>query len=195
MATTIDWVTGEISIPRADMPIIQASPEVRQLDTAQLWLDLKDLEADVEGMPWPDTQRNNPAYTISGFTYAQAFVIIPPYFITFEDGQYGVALEGTNNNILEAATSNQVRILSQNSGGLIFGRLTAADVAQLFNYIVENGESFAEILRLLRAAAAGRIAQALDGTYIIYGADGSTPRIEGDDAVNGGRDISNTDGT
>ena len=195
MAISVDPITGEISVPRADMPIIQASPEIRQLDTVAFWEDLKDWEASQDGIPWPDTQINSPPYTISGFTYAQGFRVIPNYFVTFEDGQYGVALEGTNNNILDVATANQVRILSQNSGGLIFGRLTAADVAQLFAYIVENGESFAEILRLLRAAAAGNIAQALDGTYIIYGADGVTPRIEGDDAVNGGRDISSTDGT
>lgn len=119
MATTVNWLTGEISIPRADMPVIQVSPEVRQLDTAQLWLDLKDLEKSVDGIIWPDTQSNNPSYVISGFTYAQAFQIIPPYFITFEDGQYSVALTGTNNNIIDVATANQVRILSQNSGGLI----------------------------------------------------------------------------
>lgn len=195
MAISVNWITGEITVPRNDMPIIQVSPEVRQLDTAQFWLDLKDLEASADGIPWPDTQFNNPAYTISGFTYAQGFLIIDPYFVTFEDGQYGVALEGTNNNILEKATANQVRILSQNSGGLIFGRLTPADVAQLFNYIVENGESFAEILRLLRAAAAGRIAQALDGTYIIYGANDTTQRIEGSPGANNGREIDATDGT
>ena len=195
MATTVNWLTGEISIPRADMPVIQVAPEIRQLDTAQLWLDLKDLEAAQEGMPWTDTQSNNPAYTISGFTYAQGFRIIAPYFITFEDGQYGVALTGTNNNVLDVATANQVRILSQNSGGLIFGRLTPADVAQLFTYVVENGETFEQQLRLLRAAAAGRIAQAPDGSYIIYGEDGATPRIQGDDAANSGRDITSTDGT
>lgn len=119
MAVSIDWITGEISIPRTDMPIIQVSPEVRALDTEQFWLDLKDLEASVEGMPWTDTQRNFPSYSISGFTYVQAFLIIAPYFVTFEDGQYGVALQGTNNNILDVATANQVRILAQNSAGNI----------------------------------------------------------------------------
>jgi hypothetical protein len=195
MAISVDPITGEISIPRADMPVIQVSPEVRQLDTVAFWEDLKDWEASQDGMPWPDTQTNNPAYTISGFTYAQGFLIIPPYFITFEDGQYAVALEGSNNNILDVATSNQVSILSQNSGGLIFGRLTADDVAQLFDYVVEGSETFAEMMRLIRADAAGKIVQAGDGSYAIRDAADSKDRIVGDDAVNGGRDISSTDGT
>lgn len=132
MAISVNWLTGEITVPKADMPVIQVSPEVRQLDTQQFWLDLKDLEAEVDGIIWPDTQLNFPSYTISGFTYAQAFLIIDPYFVTFEDGQYAVALSGTNNNILDKATSNQVSILSQNSGGLIEGRgLTPAQEVRL----------------------------------------------------------------
>ncbi|KPK74179.1 MAG: hypothetical protein AMJ84_00355 [Acidithiobacillales bacterium SM23_46] len=177
------------------MPIIQASPEVRQLDTAQFWLDLKDLEKTVDGIPWPDTQTNFPKYTISGFTYAQAFLIIDPYFVTFEDGQYSVALQGTNNNILDVATANQVRILSQNSGGLIEGKISDADIANIFAYVVENGETFEQQMRLIRADAAGKVVQAGDGSYAIRDAADSKDRIVGDDAANGGRDISSTDGT
>lgn len=119
MAISVNWITGEITVPKADMPVIQVSPEIRSFDTAQFWLDLKDLEASADGMPWPDTQLNFPSYVISGFTYVQAFQIIAPYFVTFEDGQYGVALQNTNNNILDVATQNQVRIASQNSAGNI----------------------------------------------------------------------------
>lgn len=192
MAITVDPITGEIFVPRADMPIIQVSPEVRRLDTVAFWEDLKDWEASIDGILWPDTQSNNPAYTISGFTYAQGFLVIPNYFVTFEDGQYAVALSGTNNNILDVATSNQVSILSQNSGGLIEGSLTLAD---LENITMENGESLADQIRLIRADAAGKINQAGDGSYAIRDAADSKDRIVGDDAVNGGRDISATDGT
>jgi len=192
MAISVDPITGEIFVPRADMPIIQVSPEVRQLDTVAFWEDLKDWEASIDGILWPDTQSNNPAYTISGFTYAQGFLVIPNYFVTFEDGQYAVALSGTNNNILDVATSNQVSILSQNSGGLIEGSLTLAD---LENITMENGESLADQIRLIRADAAGKINQAGDGSYAIRDAADSKDRIVGDDAVNGGRDISATDGT
>jgi hypothetical protein len=185
------------------MPIIQASPEIRELDTTQFWLDLKDLEYSVDGMPWTDTQVNFPSYTISGIVYAQAFVIIPPYFVTFEDGQYGVSLVGTNNNILDVATQNQVRIASNNSAGLQIvtsgSGVTQQDKDdienQIFTRLVEAGFSFEQIVRLLAANAAGSIIQQVDGSYVIKGIDGATDRIEGDDSANNGRDITGRDGT
>ena len=133
MATTVNWITGEITIPRADMPIVQASPEVRSLDTTAFFDDLKDLEASAEGMPWPDTQRHNLSYTISGVQYAESLEIIAPYFVTFEDGQYRVSLSGTNNNIIDVATANQVGILGNNSAGLIFNAQQSIGQADLDN--------------------------------------------------------------
>lgn len=133
MATTVNWITGEITIPRADMPIVQASPEVRSLDTAAFFDDLKDLEASAEGMPWPDTQRHNLSYTISGVQYAESLEIIAPYFVTFEDGQYRVSLSGTNNNIIDVATANQVGILGNNSAGLIYNAQQSIGQADLDN--------------------------------------------------------------
>lgn len=193
MAISIGWATDQvITIPRADMPIIQVSPEVRELDVAQFWLDLKDAERTADGMPWPDTQTNNPQYTISGITYAQGFLIIPPYTVTFEDGQYAVSLTGANNNIIDVANSNQVRILGNNSGGLIKGSITIAD---LENIVMEGTETLAEALRLMRANAAGKINQAADGSYAIRDAADSKDRIVGDDSANSGRDITSTDGT
>jgi len=196
----IDWITGELTIDRATMPIIQVTPEVRALATDDLWLEIKQAEAGQgplgdQGRIYPDIQTNNPAYTISGFTYAQGWLIIPPYFLTFEDGQYSVALQNTNNNIIDVASENQVRILSQNSGGLIFGRLTPADVQQLFQYVLENGETFEQQTRLIRAFAAGDIAQTEAGTYVILSADGSIERIRGQRAPNGGRTIVDVNGT
>jgi len=79
MAVSVDWITGVITVPRADMTLIQASPEVRELDTTAFFDELKLLEASAEGMPWPDTQRHNLSYTISGITYAESLEIIPPY--------------------------------------------------------------------------------------------------------------------
>lgn len=134
MAVSINWLTGEIFVPRADMPVIQASPEVRELDTDAFFDALKDLEVSVDGILWPDTQRHNLSYVIAGITYAQGIEIIPPYFVTFEDGQYRVNLTGSNNNIAEVATANQVGILSNNSAGLIevgTSGLTPAESADL----------------------------------------------------------------
>lgn len=119
MPTAVNWITGEITIDRADMPIVQASPEVRSLDVEAFRLDLKDLEAAEFGMPWPDTHRNQTPAILSGVQYARIVEIISPYFVTFEDGQYAVALTGANNNIVDVKTQNQVSVIANNSAGLI----------------------------------------------------------------------------
>lgn len=197
MAVSVNWITGVITIPRADMPIIQASPEVRELDTAVFFDDLKDLEASVEGMPWPDTQRHNLPYTISGITYAESLEIIPPYSVTFEDGTYAVSLKGTNNNLIDVANTNQVRILANNSAGLIDVPVTQADkdaiVAQVFAQIMEGTETFAQQIKLIRAEAAGSIVRT--GTlHQIKSADGGKDRITAT-ADDTGRTVTDTDGT
>lgn len=193
MAISVNWLTGVITIPKADMPVIQVSPEIRELDTEQFWLDLKDAERTADGMPWPDTQRNNPSYVISGITYAQGFLIIPPYSITFEDDQYGVTLTGTNNNIIDVANSNQVRILGNNSAGLIKGSITVED---LENIILEGSESMAEMLRIMRAALAGILSGAETNSEIrIRDLADTKDRIVAQVDENGNRTSVVTDGT
>jgi hypothetical protein len=59
-----------------------------------------------------------------------------------------------------------------------------------FAHIMENGESFEEQTRLMRAASAGTIVQQADGSYVIKSADGTIDRITGDDSANSGRAIS-----
>lgn len=197
MAVSVNWITGVITVPRADMTLIQASPEVRELDTATFFDDLKLLEASAEGMPWPDTQRHNLPYTISGITYAESLEIIPPYSVTFEDGTYAVSLKGTNNNIIDVANTNQVRILSNNSAGLIDVPITQSDkdaiVAQVFAQIMEGSETFAQQIKLIRAEAAGSIT--VTGTENrIKSADGNKDRIVAN-ADETGRTVTSTDGT
>lgn len=78
-------------------------------------------------------------------------------------------------------------------GGVI--RINAMGVNDLMTFIMENGETFAEQMRLIRADAAGKVNQAADGTYAIRDAADGKNRIEGDDSANNGRDITLTDGT
>lgn len=118
MAITIDWGTRVINVPRADMTLIQASPEIRQLDINAFRLELKDLEDSEEGSVFPDTHRHNTAVTISGFTLSRVVEIINGYTITFEDGQYAVNLVNANSNISDVSNVNQVSIRSANSAGL-----------------------------------------------------------------------------
>jgi hypothetical protein len=203
MAISVNWVTGEITVPRADMPVIQVSPEIRALDTAQFWLDLKDAEATADGAPWPDTQVNFPSYTIQGIVYAQAYRIINPYFVTFEDGQYGVTLDGTNNNILEVSTQNQVRLASSNSAGLQIvtqgSGITQQDKDdienQIFARLIETGYTFEEANKLLLAVAAGNIVQDANGNYTIRDINDTKARITGSEAANNGRTINTIDET
>jgi hypothetical protein len=121
MAITITWAASPpvIFIPRADMPIVQASPEIRELDLNLLKAELSDTQAGVDGIPWPDTYDHVTEKTLSGFTYARLIEILPPYKVEFEDGQYSVRAVGANHNILDVKLNNQVSLAVQNSAGLI----------------------------------------------------------------------------
>ena len=119
MATSVNWISGVISIPRADMPVIQVTPEIRELDIDALRLELRDLEDDPDGRPWTKTHKHNTAVTLSGTTYARSVIFIAPYTITFEDGQYTVKTKGANHNLLDVKNANQVSVITENSAGLI----------------------------------------------------------------------------
>ncbi len=120
MAISIAWgSTFIIFIPRADMPIVQVSPEIRELNVDAFRLELKALEASADGEPWPDTHRHVTQTVLSGATYARLVEILPPYFVEFEDGQYSVRASGANHNILDVKINNQVSLGVQNSAGLV----------------------------------------------------------------------------
>lgn len=133
MAITINWATKVISVPRADMPLIQSSPtEIRGLDVDDFRMELKDIEDNVEGQPFPDTHRHNTEVTLGGLTLSRVVEILDPYSITFEDGQYAVNLSGANNNVADKTNVNQVSVRSNNSAGLIsIGGLTLEQHEQL----------------------------------------------------------------
>lgn len=121
MAISVDWAgTQRIFVPRADMPVIQVSPEVRQLDLDDFRLELKDLEANrVEGIVYPDTHRHVTEALLSGIPYARLVEILDPYTVEFEDGQYTVVLVGANTNLGDVKVANQVSLTTNNSAGLI----------------------------------------------------------------------------
>jgi hypothetical protein len=119
MAISVDWGTKIISVPQSYLSSLGGG--VYELDTDQFRLDLKALEDDEAGIPFPDTHNHNTEVTVGGVTLARVFEIINGYTVTFEDGQYAVNLVGTNNNIPDVANVNQVSIRSFNSAGLIVG--------------------------------------------------------------------------
>ena len=119
MAVTIDWETHIINVPKADLTLLQSTPtEIRGMDVDWFRYQLKDIEDNVEGQPFPDTHRHNTEVILGGITLARVVEILAPYTITFEDGQYAVNLSGANNNVADRANVNQVSIRSSNSAGL-----------------------------------------------------------------------------
>ena len=119
MAISIDWGTRIISVPRADMALLQSVPtEIRQLDLDAFRLALKDLEDSTAGMPFPDTHRHNTTVEVGGVILARVIEIINGYTVTFEDGAYAVNLVGANSNVGDVVNVNNVSVRSANSAGL-----------------------------------------------------------------------------
>lgn len=190
MPTSINWGTRVIFVPRADMPIIQASPEVRSFDINQFRLDLRDLEDDALGIPHPDTHIHNTEFVISGFTYARSVEIINGYTVEFEDGLYGVAGTGANANILDVKVANSVSYNSQNSGGLLVtgeSGLTPVESQLLTdidttttstNAIVVAIQALVEfVVKLLRNR---RQTNPVTGKQTVFDDDSTTTLVEGD---------------
>ena len=119
MAIFINWGLKVISIPRADMTLIQSSPtEIRQLNLDSFRLILRDLEDSEEGIAFERTHAHNTSVTVGGVTLARVIEMINDYTVTFEDGQYAVNLVGANSNVGDVVNVNQVSVRSANSAGL-----------------------------------------------------------------------------
>lgn len=117
MAITIDYTTFVINVPISFLTLISGTKY--NLDVNAFRLALKDLEDDPDGMAFPDTHTHNPPATLAGTTYARQVVILNPYTVTFEDGQYTVIATGANHNLADVKNANQVSLVTQNSAGLI----------------------------------------------------------------------------
>lgn len=202
MAVTVNWSTGLISIPKADLTLVSGT--LYELDTDAFRLELRALEASEPGLPWPRTHDHNTTYTVAGVTYARKVEIINGYTVEFEDGQYSVRLVGSNNNIFDVENNvlvqNQVQIIANNSAGLIevgTSGLTAAESAKL-NTIhgelseIEASLSHKQVIRLIAAAVQGKLTYVNngDGTYTAMFRDIADTKdrltIAGD--TDGGRD-------
>ena len=119
MAITINWATKVINVPKADMTLIDSDPfEIYELDIDEFRLTLKDLEDDVEGMPFLNTHNHNTIVTVGGVSLARVVEIINGYTVTFENGSYAVNLVGANSNISDVVNLNSVQVRAANSAGL-----------------------------------------------------------------------------
>ena len=120
MAITIDWPSGVINVPRTDMTLVQASPEIRELDLDAFWRTLRSLEDGEAGRPFPLVVEYSSPTTFGNTPLAAVLVINDGYYsVTFEDAQYAVELVGMNSNVGFVTNVNQVSVRSNNSAGLV----------------------------------------------------------------------------
>ncbi len=123
VAISIDWTTQIITVPKADLLLVQSVPtEILQLDLNTFRLSLKDLEDDPAGMPFTRTHNHVQPITVGGVTLARVVEILNGYTVTFENGQYAVNLVGANSNVGDVVNVNQVSVRSANSAGLTFSK-------------------------------------------------------------------------
>jgi len=73
-------------------------------------------------------------------------------------------------------------------------RVNAMGVNDLMTYVMENGETYAEQIRLIRADAAGTVVQNASGAYGVRDAADSKDRITSGPGANNGRTVTATDG-
>jgi hypothetical protein len=111
MAVTIDYTTRTISIPKADMTLVQSAPaEIYELDIDAFRSELKDIEDNIGGISFVDTHFSSTAVTADGGVVARVFEIINGYTVTFEDGSYTVNIVGASTNIAEVTNLNHVKV-------------------------------------------------------------------------------------
>lgn len=119
MALSVAWSTKVINVLQADLTALGGG--VYELDTDQFRKDLNALQANVDGIVFDTTHEHTAPKTLAGTTFARFIEIINGYTIDFEDtgSPYQVNLVGSNNNILDVKTVNNVSLAVQNSAGLI----------------------------------------------------------------------------
>lgn len=165
MAYSVNWATKVITIPKADLTLVSASPEVRSLDVTDLWEALIDIQDSEEGMNFLDIVRNTPPLTFAGVTLARVVEVINGYTLTFENGAWNVNIIGGNSNVADVANKNSVGVNTANSAGLINvaggGSLTAA---QVWQYLIEDGKSAEQFMRIIMSVLAGKVSGAGTGT-------------------------------
>lgn len=120
MAISVDWPTGVIFVPKADMTQIQTSPfEIRELDLIQFWKDLRALEESEAGRAFPRVLDSAPP---SGVLARDIIIRTEYYSVEFDDvsgtDSYRANLSGANSNVADAAILNLVQVRPNNSAGL-----------------------------------------------------------------------------
>lgn len=132
---TIDYsgVNYIINVPKAYTQFVETDPttglEIRQMNLTTFAQDVGDLQDDPDGA-WAVTAYEYTApKAVGGVQLAPVVLVLDPYIVEFEDGQYAVNLQGANTNVQDVAVVNQVSIRANNSAGL-----TYSDEVQILAY-------------------------------------------------------------
>jgi hypothetical protein len=120
MTISLDQINAIINVEITDLTFVSAG--VYTFDTDVFRQTLRNLEDEEENCIYPKTHDHVQPITVGGVALARVIEISPHWGITFENGLYRVTLEGSNNNILDVATVNQVSIASTNSAGLTYSK-------------------------------------------------------------------------
>lgn len=141
---SIDWGnTYKILVPKSYLTLVGGT--LYEMDVSQFRLDLKNLEDDLQGMPFPKTHNHNTEVSIAGVTYARLVEILSPYSVEFEDGAYSVRLVGANNNIFDVENGilvqNQVQVIANNSAGLTSVATPSEIAAAVWNTVLANHQT------------------------------------------------------
>lgn len=191
MAISVDWPTKVISVLKADTTLVDIGPpEVRSLDIEDLWLALRALEDDEDGMSFDATCETIPPLTIAGVTLARVFEIINSYTVEFEDLQYSVNIIGGNSNIGDVKVQNQVSVNTANSAGLVTGLDAVVETINSVDFDVIK-----TLRTMLDAIAVGNVVPpgALPGTLNIKDGDNTKNRVTATVAADGTRTVTALD--
>lgn len=203
MAISIDHSTLVITVQQSDCVLVAGT--FYRLPTETVFRPaVNSLLSAESGMPLPNAISHNTEVTVAGVTYARFIELINGYSIQFTPNTaWSVELTESNNNLHDIASGvlvqNQVQVITTNAAGLVVSGsgVTQADKDdienQIFARIVENGESFEQALRIMRAEAAGSIVIA-GAEHRIKSADGNIDRIIAT-ADETARTVTATDGT
>ena len=202
MAYAVNWATKVVTIPLTDLTFVSGTNYT--LDAADVWIELRRLEASPSDGLWAEqiAEFVN-TQVLSGLSYSAILKMINGYTWDTNTSNKTISLLGINNNLLDTfIPGNGISVLANNSGGKItvdsgLSAITQQDKDdienQIFAHDVENGETFEEQQRLIRAEAAGSIVKTGDVHEVKNAANTKTRITATADAD--GRDVTAVDGT
>lgn len=119
---TVDFPNKIIEVPKTDLSLVSGTLYTYGTNS-KFRFDLMAIMDNEEGIVFPQSYEHTAGKTIAGINYARFIQIINSYQVRFEDGQYTIVLEESNNDIWDVGNGilyqNQVQVIPSNSAGLI----------------------------------------------------------------------------